>query len=66
MFARSTRKMLAVNTTGQHNTLGGSKYMSLEIATIAALSTNDMICHLPFEPRFFGVGLLAMTGSAEY
>lgn len=32
-----------------------------EIATVASLPTNDMICHLPFEPRIFGVGLLAMT-----
>ena len=32
-----------------------------EIATVAALPTNDMICHFPFDPRFFGVGLLAMT-----
>jgi hypothetical protein len=23
---------------------------------VATLPTNDMICHLPFEPRFFGVG----------
>ena len=26
-------------------------------------TTNDMICHLPFEPRFFGVGLLARAPS---
>jgi len=38
-----------------------AKNECLKRMLVATLPTNDMICHFPFEPRFFGVGLLAMT-----